>query len=291
MAYKIIVDSSCDLTDEMKSWGDITSIPLTIKIGDYEILDDENFDQDDFIGRMTSSNEKCGSACPSPSAFADACEGEEEDVYIVCITDKMSGCYNSALQGVSFYQEEHEDEHKNIHVFNSLSAAGHETLLAMKIHELANSGMSFDDVVKECEDYSYNHCTLLYAPESFDMLKNSGRLFTIATKILEATKIKLLMGRVCDGSDKDGTLTIVGKDLTAARALKKITSVINKDTEGSDLSNKKAIITQVCCPEKAENVANLLKKECGFGEVIVIKGGGLNSLYCSKNGIIVCYEK
>ncbi len=286
MAYKIVVDSSCDLTDEMKTWDNISVVPLTLQIGDYVIKDDENFDQDDFINRMTTSSEHAGSACPSPSAFADACEGDEEDVYIVCITDKLSGCYNSALQGVEFYKEEHEGVKKNIHVFNSLSAAGHETLLALKIHELASKGVPFDEVVSEVERYSLENCGLYFSLQSFDVFKNNGRLFSIATKVIEAVRVKLICGR-----GKDGNITLAGKDLTESRALSKLVSLIAKDTEGYDLTDKKVIITYVCCEEKANKLAQMIKDKCGYKDVIVLKGGGLNSLYASNGGIIVSFSK
>ena len=45
-----------DLTAEMKEWNNLTVIPLTLQIGDYVIQDDENFNQDDFIRRMTKSS-------------------------------------------------------------------------------------------------------------------------------------------------------------------------------------------------------------------------------------------
>lgn len=112
MSYKIIADSCCDLTAEMKEWNNLTVIPLTLQIGDYVIQDDENFNQDDFIRRMTSSKELAKSACPSPDAFAKACEGDEDEVYILTITDKLSGCYNSALQGVALYNDEHPESTK-----------------------------------------------------------------------------------------------------------------------------------------------------------------------------------
>ena len=78
------------------------------------VQDDENFNQDDFIRRMTSSKELAKSACPSPDAFAKACEGDEDEVYILTITDKLSGCYNSALQGVALYNDEHPESTKKI---------------------------------------------------------------------------------------------------------------------------------------------------------------------------------
>ena len=49
MKYKIVVDSCCDLTTDMKNWNDFEVVPLSLEIADYHIFDDANFDQDDFI--------------------------------------------------------------------------------------------------------------------------------------------------------------------------------------------------------------------------------------------------
>ena len=38
MKYKIVVDSCCDLTADMKNWDDFEIVPLTLEIGDYRIL-------------------------------------------------------------------------------------------------------------------------------------------------------------------------------------------------------------------------------------------------------------
>lgn len=65
MRYKIVVDSCCDLTPEMRKWNNLETVPLTLQIGDYIIPDDENFDQDDFIARMKANNGSAKSACPA----------------------------------------------------------------------------------------------------------------------------------------------------------------------------------------------------------------------------------
>ena len=69
MSYKIVVDSCCDLSEDMKKWDNLEVVPLTLQINDYSILDDENFDQDDFIERMKANGGLAKSACPSPEAF------------------------------------------------------------------------------------------------------------------------------------------------------------------------------------------------------------------------------
>ena len=66
MSYRIIADSCCDKTQYIKDMDNITFVPLTLSVGDYTIPDDNNFDQDDFIGRMKASETVAKTACPAP---------------------------------------------------------------------------------------------------------------------------------------------------------------------------------------------------------------------------------
>lgn len=49
MSYKIIVDSCGELTKEMKESGIFESVALGIEVGGHHIVDDETFDQADFL--------------------------------------------------------------------------------------------------------------------------------------------------------------------------------------------------------------------------------------------------
>ena len=287
MAYKIVVDSCCDISEDMKAWSNFEAVPLTLQIGDYIVMDNADFNQDDFIGRMKASSELAKSACPSPEAFAKACEGEFDEVYILTITDKLSGSYNSAVQGVEIYREDNESG-KKIHVFNSLATSGIETLMAHKIKSLADGGMPFEEVVSAVEDYCKNGCGLYFCLESLDALKGNGRLFNLAANVIEALRVKLICRRTGEGN-----ISVAGKDLTQKRALTKLANLIAKDTEGCDLAGKKCIISHVCCQEKAESIKSTLESVTGYAadDIIVLKASGLNSLYASNGGIIVSFEK
>ena len=288
MSYKIVVDSCCDLSEEMKGWSNLTVVPLTLQIGDYVVIDDENFNQEDFISRMVASNELAKSACPSPDAFAKAIDGDEDDVYVITITSKLSGCYNSALQGVALYRDEHDDSRKRIHVFNSRATSGLETLMAEKIKKLADSGMAFNEVVDTVEDYCVNGVGLYFCLESMDALKGNGRLYNLAASVIEALRVKLICRRT-----EEGNISVAGKDLTIKRALGKLAGLIASETENSDLTEKKCYITEVCCVEKANEVKHRIKSACNYDEsnIIILKASGLNSLYASNGGIIVSFEK
>lgn len=283
MSFRIIADSCCDRTKQMKNWDNITFVPLTLSIEDYTIFDDENFDQDDFIGKVREKNVIPKTACPAPDAFAKAMECDEDEIYVITITDKLSGTYNSAVQGKMLFEEEHPD--KKVHIFNSLATSGIESLVVEKLQEVASSGKTFEEVIKVIEDYIINHTALYFCLESLDVLNGNGRLYAMAAAILKKIKLKLVCERTAEGSVK-----LAGQEFSANRALIKMANIIANDVKGIDCSDKKLIISHVCCENKAKSVAQKLEK-IGFGEIEIIKCSGLNSVYAADGGLIVSYSK
>jgi DegV family protein with EDD domain len=283
MNYRIIADSCCDITANIKTFDNITFIPLTLQVGDYTILDDENFNQDDYVKKVSEYDGVPKTACPSPDAWAKAFECEEKDIYVITITDKLSGTYNSALQGKAIYEEEHENE-KNIHVFNSLATAGAESLIAERIKMLADKGLGFDEIVEDVEKFIAENLNLYFCLESLDVLKNNGRLFALAASVLEKLRVKL----ICEA--KEGNISLASKDLSMNHAMAKIATLIAKKVEGKDLSDKKVVISHVCCPERAQLLADKIKACANFGTIEIVKCSGLNSTYASNGGIIVSYN-
>ncbi|MBR2134180.1 MAG: DegV family EDD domain-containing protein [Eubacterium sp.] len=283
MSFKIVVDSCCDIVDEMKEWDNFSIVPLTLMVNDYQTMDDESFDQDDFIARMNANNGLAKSACPSPEAFKKACEGNYDEVYIMTITDKLSGSYNSALQGKLLYEEENNDD-KKIYVFNSLATSGLETLAVLKLYELASQGLDFDEVIAKTNDYIVNHEGLYFCLESLDALKSNGRLFALAAKVLEKIRVKLVCRRTTEGN-----ISLAGQDITINRALIKMAGYIAEDVKGIALEGQTVIISHVCCPEKAQLVADKIREKTEYENIRIIKASGLNSLYASDGGIIVSF--
>ena len=64
---------------------------------------------------------------------------------------------------------------KQIYVFNSRSASIGETLIGMKVQEFEESGLSFDEVVKQTEEYISSMNTF-FVLETLDTLRKAGRL-------------------------------------------------------------------------------------------------------------------
>ena len=170
MSYKIIIDSCGELTEEMKKSGDFETASLQIDVGGHHIVDDETFDQADFLKKIRESEECPKSSCPSPERYMEEYHCEAEHIYAVTLSAELSGSYNSAVLGKSLYEEEYGE--KDIYVFNSRSASVGETLIGLKIAECEKKGLSFKEVIDTVEDYIEEQHTY-FLLETLDILKRT----------------------------------------------------------------------------------------------------------------------
>ncbi|KXS47730.1 MAG: degV family protein [Halanaerobium sp. T82-1] len=57
MDFKIIVDSCCDLTKDLRERFNISTAPLSIDVGDKHFIDDENLDREGLLDSMRNSSD------------------------------------------------------------------------------------------------------------------------------------------------------------------------------------------------------------------------------------------
>ena len=72
MRYKIVVDSCCELPNELKEDVRFERVPLGIEVGEYQILDDESFNQAEFLEKVAAYPKCPKSSCPSPERYMNA---------------------------------------------------------------------------------------------------------------------------------------------------------------------------------------------------------------------------
>lgn len=173
MSFKIIVDSCCDLTPAQLREECFLSVPLRIQVGSHTVVDDASFDQADLLWRMKECQSAPKTACPSPAQYLDAFDCGADDLYVVTLSALLSGSHNAAAQARLLWLEEHPNA--RVHIFNSCSASAGEVLVALKIQELACSGMDFTTVVSHVSRY-INEMETYFVLETLDNLKKNGRL-------------------------------------------------------------------------------------------------------------------
>ena len=278
MSFHIVCNSCTDLTEEDLKKGCYTLVPLTLLVDGEEIIDDETFDQADFLAKVAASKESVKSACPAPESYMEA-YSKADDIYVVTLSAELSGSYNSAVLGKNLYEEENGT--KNIHVVNSRGAATTQVLIARKLNEYASQGMPFEEVVDKIEEYTTSLRTY-FVLETLEVLRKNGRLSRLSATIAGALNIKPVMIGTRDG---------VIQKAAQARGMKKALAkmVEHMGSEGRDLTRRQFVISHCNCYERAVYVKELIKKHLHAEDVDIVDTKGVSSLYACDGGIIVSY--
>ena len=278
MSFHIVCDSCTDLTEEDLKKGCYTLVPLTLLVDGEEIIDDETFDQADFLAKVAASKESVKSACPAPESYMEA-YSKADDIYVVTLSAELSGSYNSAVLGKNLYEEENGT--KNIHVVNSRGAATTQVLIARKLNEYASQGMPFEEVVDKIKEYTTSLRTY-FVLETLEVLRKNGRLSRLSATIAGALNIKPVMIGTRDG---------VIQKAAQARGMKKALAkmVEHMGSEGRDLTRRQFVISHCNCYERAVYVKELIKKHLHAEDVDIVDTKGVSSLYACDGGIIVSY--
>lgn len=277
MSYKIIVDSCGELPESYKTDKHFESVPLTLDIDGYHIVDDDTFDQADFLRRVAASPNCPKSSCPSPQRYMEAYTCEAQNVYAVTLSAELSGSYNSAELGKKLYEEELGE--KNIHVFNSRSASVGETLIALKIEECEKAGLPFKEVIQQVEAYIQEQTTY-FVLESLEALRKNGRLSNLKAFVANALNIKPVMG-----STPLGMICQLDQARGINRALRRMTEYVTKELKNP--AEKILAIAHCNCPERAQQVKEEILKRVKVRDVLILDTAGVSSLYASDGGIIV----
>ncbi len=277
VSYKIIIDSCGEFLPEWKKDTRFSSVPLTLNVGGYEIVDDETFDQKDFLRRVAECPECPKSACPSPQSYREEFDCDADHIYAVTLSAELSGSYNSAVAGKNMLHEEKPE--KKIYVFNSRSASIGQTLIGMKIQECEEEGLSFEETIAAVERYIKTQITY-FVLETLDALRKNGRLTGVKALVATALKIKPVMQ-----STDDGNICQIDQARGINKALSRMVEHIVANTR--DPENRILAISHCNCPERGRMLLEELKTRLAPKAAFLLDTAGVSSLYASDGGVIV----
>ena len=276
MRYKIRGDSCLDLTKEMRKDPCYSMIPLTLMVGERHFVDDETFDQKEFIKVVKEYPECPKSACPSPEMFKEAYCCEEENVFVITLSAALSGSYNSAVLAKSLYEEEHGK--KNILVLDSKSASSGQLNIAMYIRELCDQGLEFDEICERAAAYR-DRMNTYFVLESLDTLKKNGRLTGLQAFFATKLNIKPVMGA------DNGTIIKLDQARGIQKALQRMAEIAVK--EAGTTKDKRLVIAHCNAPERAQFMKEKLCSMAEFKEVVITDTCGVSTVYANDGGVIL----
>lgn len=277
MNYKIVADSSCDLSEELMKDMNIELVPFKISVEGKDFIDNKDIDMKELMEDMKNSSEAVQTACPSPGDFLEAYEGAE-NIFVVTISKNVSGAYNSAILAKQMFEQKYPE--KFIHVFDSKSASTGEILSALKIKELVESGKESKEIVEIVEEYIEKMSTMFILTSLNNLMKN-GRISKTKGLIATALKFVPIMW------ENDGNIELFENVRGNKKAFARLVEIIGEKTDS--FKEQTLAISHVNSLEKAEYIKEKAEELYDFKEVLIFETKGLSSSYADDGGIILSY--
>ena len=281
MKYTLISDSGCDLFNkDLKSDKfDFYTVPLTIRLGDTEIVDEENLDLKDLIEKMKKNKKAPSTACPSPEAFAEEMR-KGGNVICVTLTSKLSGTYNSARLGAEMVQAEFPD--KKIFVLDSLSASAGITMLLYELKRLIEKdSLTFEEIVEQITAYR-DHTSIRFLLQDLGNLIKTGRMSKVAGLIAATLVIKPIF------KDNNGEIELSTKCMGTKKAIATLSDFPAQKAKECG-ANTPILIAHCFNNEDANTLKELLETKHGLTNISIRPMRGLASFYANEKGMLMAY--
>ena len=220
---RILTDSGSDICAPFPE--NLTVIPLTIHFGPEEYRDGETIDHKTFYEKLLSNKELPTTSLIPPGQFQAAFEKAREageTVIAVVLSSKLSGTYQSAVLAAQ--------EFDNVYVVDSMNATLGEQILVKYALQLAEQGLSAQEIVAELER-SKSHVNLMGLPGTLEFLHRGGRMSKTIAVLGSALSIKPVLRLV------DGVVVMVGK----ARGFKNGYSYLSQEVTKSGVDFTKPL--------------------------------------------------
>ena len=275
--FKIITDSSADLTEEMKAEFETEEmIPFYMHIAGETFVDDHTLSIPVLLQKMKDCTEKMASSCADPETWKSAFE-KAKKAFAVTLSHKLSGSYSSACAGLDMAKEDSGCEG---YVFDSQSAVSGETLLTIKLREFINEGFSMTEIIEKAEAFISKMRTFFVLDDVSNLVKN-GRMSNMKGAIVQILGIKLILG------EKDGAIELFDKVRGYKYIADKMVSMIAKS--GRIIDGDDFVISHCNNLSLATEIMEKARAQFNFGKIRIVEMKGLSSFYACDRGLCMSF--
>lgn len=198
---KLIVDSTCDINNEITDNYDVDIIPLGIAIGGISYLDGVDIDVDTVYMHMREGKVPKTSQITYKSVVEsiEKCVANNEDFIYLSFSSKMSGTYNFAKKIIDSYKEKYPE--RKMEVVDSRGGGGGSALIAVQILKMIEQKIPFEAIVKQVH-FMANHVVYFFTLADLDWLHKGGRVSKPVSYVGDILNIKPFL------TVKDGTIVV-----------------------------------------------------------------------------------
>ena len=261
--FCITTDSNSDLPQSYIEKLGTTIIPQYYSFGDTVYGDELHMPPAEFYQRM-KDGELPQSQANNPAVIEDkfrALLDQGFDIIHIAFSSALSGSYNNVCMVVKELLEEYTDA--KITVIDSLNVSLAESVLVIYANTLKENGASYEEVVARLNEM-IPHINVQFTVDDLFHLQRGGRVSKTVAVVGSALNLKpFLYVNNVGGLSSSGTVRGRKKSLRALLDRMKASLA-----ENTDMSLPVGIIHGNCL-EEAQSLAELVKAETSFTEVII----------------------
>lgn len=260
-SFKIITDTSCDLSTENLGRLDIDFVPFSVSLDGVNYKKEKlELDADNFYHTLSTENVFPKTSLPSMQDFFDtfykAYKSGHNQILAICLSSDLSGSYQSAVNAQKLFDEEHPD--CKIEVVDSLNATGGQGLLVLEATKMRDAGLDLSQTFQKIEKLKLDSKTA-FTVDSLDFLKKGGRISNVAAFAGELLNIKPIVKM------ENGKLIPGAKVRGKKKAMSEIVDFIVTETKGNkDDYILGAMFASALAKEDALAMQQVLEKEHGY---------------------------
>jgi len=267
MTVKIVTDSTADLPPQIAQQLGITVVPVYLRFGEKVYRDGVDISHDEFYKKLVESPVHPVTSQPPPDDFANVYRTlakETDEIVSIQVTSKLSGTYNSALQG-----KEMVKGNCRIEVVDSLSVSMGLGLITMTAARLAEAGASLQAVMDEVRQ-AIPQIRLFVLFDTLKYLHKGGRIGKAKTLLGTLLNVKPLL------TLRDGEFFPISQVRTRAKGVERLFDLVKNTLNIQELA-----IVHSTTPDEAdslrERIGSILDKKrvhlARLGPALGVHGG------------------
>ena len=262
--YRIITDSSCDMTQEMADALELEIVPLYVHYRGKEYpnyLDGRALDTAEFYQGLRSG-EMTSTAAVNPAQWKEVARpvlDAGQDVLILAFSSGLSTTFNAAFMAAQELLEEYPQ--RKIYVVDTLCASLGQGLLCYHVAKRRQEGAT----IEEARDYAEAnklHLCHWFTVDDLMFLKRGGRISGATAVMGSLLQIKPVMH-----VDNDGHLVPVSNARGRKASIQAMAAKVGETA--FDPAKQTMFISHGDCLQDAEYLAELLKQQSHVPEVAI----------------------
>lgn len=274
---KITCDSTCDLSPELLDKYGIKVNPLCVTMDDEAFRDGVDATPDDIYAFFERTGRLAKSTATNIADYTDFFEANlEEDTEIIhfVISSEMSTTYRNACLAA--------EDVGNVYPVDSRNLSTGSGLLVLKACEMAESGMSAEDIIEEINTL-IPKVDASFVIDNLTYLHKGGRCSALSALGANLLKLKPCIevagGTMGVGKKYRGKFEVILKEYVADR-------LENLD----DLDLSRVFVTHAGVDmEIVTAVAEAVKETAPFKELLITRAGCTVSAHCGRNTLGVLF--